>query len=190
MIHHRFSLHLSLALLVLAGLFLPGRLAADMVSFPKERTVNGQTFTLRGEAVLRVGMVFRVYRAAFYMGRDIATERVLEDVPMRLEVNYYRSISRDQLIMVADEILNKIATREELESIRERLETLNGWYQSVERGDLYTLTYLPDIGLELAFNGEVLGVVEGHDFARVYLAIWLGDHPYSRGLNRKLLGGD
>ncbi len=172
------------------GLFLPGRVAADMVSFPPEKTIEGQVLTLRGEAVLRVGMVFRVYRAAFYLGKGIETERVLEDVPMRLDVNYFRSISREQLISVADEILDKIATEEELRGMRERLETLNGWYRSVERGDLYSLTYLPERGLELAKNGEALGVIEGHDFARVYLSIWLGDHGHARGLNRKLLGAE
>jgi hypothetical protein len=171
------------------SVFSPLLAEAKMLSFPDEVRAGESVLSLRGQGVLRVGFAFRVYQAAFYLGEEHATEEVLADVPMRLDVNYYRSISREQLISVADDILREIAAPEELAPIQARLDQINGWYRSVGPGDVYSLVYLPGRGLELLFNETPLGVIEGHDFARLYLAIWLSEHSQSRGINRRLLGG-
>jgi hypothetical protein len=169
-------------------LFFPVVTEAKMLSFPNEVRIGESVLTLRGQGVLRVGFAFRVYQAAFYVGEGHGTEEALEDVPMRLDVNYYRSIPREQLISVADDILREITRPEELAAIQARLDQINRWYRSVGPGDFYSLVYLPDRGLELLLNDTSLGIVEGHDFARLYLAIWLSEHSQSRGIHSRLLG--
>jgi hypothetical protein len=170
------------------SLMLPVTAQAATFEFPREIRAGDTALTLRGQGTLRVGLAFRIYHAAFYLGADHDLSKALEDVPMRLDVKYFRSVSRDQLISVGDKILREIATPGELAAIQGRVDQINQWYESVDRGDVYSLVYLPDQGLKLLRNGDWRGTIEGHDFARLYLRIWLGEHSQSRGLNRKLLG--
>ena len=42
-------------------------------------------------------------------------------------------------------------------------------------------------GLELALNEEVLGLIEGADFAKAYFSIWLGQYPLNSKFKEQLL---
>lgn len=156
--------------------------------FPQEIEVYGVRLTLRGEALLRVGYVFRVYWAALHVGDGIPTETVLEDVPKRLEIVYLRKISAQDIIKAGNEILRRQTSPEEFAAIESRVNQINALYRGVRPGDRYTLTYLPGYGSELAFNGEPLGVIPGADFARHYFGIWLDPRNEFREFRAALLG--
>lgn len=47
----------------------------------------------------------------------------------------------------------------------------------------------PGAGVEVNVNGTVKGTVEGDDFAKAFLSIWLGAAPPNPGLKTGLLGG-
>ncbi len=129
--------------------------------------------TLRGEAVLTVGYVFRVYEAGLYVDAGAVSTNVLSDIPKRLEINYLRSIKAAQIIEIGEETLARQVSPEEMPALRDRLATIHRWYEDVKAGDQYTLTYVPGYGSELALNGRVLGRIEGADFAQAYFGIWL-----------------
>jgi hypothetical protein len=106
-----------------------------------------------------------------------------------LEIRYLRSIDRDQFPAFADKALATYLTDDERAAIAERVEMINAAYQSVQEGDTYTLTYLPDRGTtELALNGEVLVSVPGADFARAYFRIWTDESNPYRDFRDQLLG--
>ncbi len=73
-------------------------------------------------------------------------------------------------------------------AIRAPLDQMISYHQDVEPGDRYELTYEPGRGMRVLFNGAEKGVVEGDDFARAYLGMWLSDHPLSKSLREKLIG--
>jgi len=52
-----------------------------------------------------------------------------------------------------------------------------------------TYTHKPGVGIEVDVNGTVKGMVEGDDFAKAFLAIWLGAKPPNPNLKAGLLGG-
>ena len=84
----------------------------------------------------------------------------------------------------------KNASAAELAQIRAKIDAINNMYRDVKKGDRYTLTYIPGKGTELALNGQVLGRVQGYDFAAVYYRIWLGDNPVNDELKILLLNND
>ena len=72
-------------------------------------------------------------------------------------------------------------------ALADRIETLHRAYRDVDKGDRYSLTYVPEQGTELALNGQVLTRVAGADFACAYFGIWLGGDPIDDGLRDRLL---
>lgn len=84
-------------------------------------------------------------------------------------------------------LLLKNASADELVQVRVKIDAINNMYQDVKKGERYSLTYIPGKGTELALNTEVLGRIEGYDFAAVYYRIWLGDNPVDDDLKDMLL---
>jgi hypothetical protein len=162
---------MKLAYCIVAGLMMS--LPSAWAERPAAFTDHGATMTLRGESLLKVGYLFRVYHAGLYVAVSNASSEVLSDVAKRLEIKYLRTIAAADLVEIGDETLARQVPASELVPLRERIATINSWYQDVRAGDQYTLTYVPGHGCELALNGRVLGRIEGADFARIYFGIWL-----------------
>ena len=59
----------------------------------------------------------------------------------------------------------------------------------MESGQTLTFTHKPGAGIEVDSNGTVKGTIAGDDFAKAFLAIWLGAKPPNPGLKAGLLGG-
>ncbi len=163
----------------LFALCLNSAAGAPRPSFPPVVERDGVTLTLRGDALLRVGYIFKVYWASLHVGEGAATTNVLGDVPKRLELVYLRNISAEDLIGAGDDALRRQVPADQLKALQPRIDRINAWYRDVKPGDRYTLTYIPGLGSELALNGAPLGVVEGADFASAYFGIWLDPRiPY------------
>lgn len=157
-------------------------------SFAERINVRGIEMELKNTNKLRVGIFFKVYRAALYTEVGAPARAAMDGVPMRLELVYYRSISTDQFIEAAMDKLEDFIAQETLQGYSSQLEALHSRYIDVEAGDRYSLTYLPGTGLILALNGNEVLTVEDEAFARDYLRIWLGDESVSRTLRDELMG--
>ncbi len=155
-------------------------------SFPAELLVEqGITLERKGTSQLTVGFVFKVYDAALYLPPGAGPENALDDAPRHLEISYLRSISRDDFIGAANDMLAAQHDPRVIDSIKEGIDRINALYQDVRKGDRYSLTYLPGSGTYLKFNGETKGIIEGSDFARIYFSIWLGENnPYKQFRDR------
>jgi hypothetical protein len=179
---------------VLCGLTL---LACSTVVPARAAEIEGIHFTDRAQAgpaalaLKGVGLArylfFRVYVAALYAGDGITTDRVLADVPKRLELSYLQNIQARDFATAADQVLPDNVPASTVALLRPKIDRLHAMYRDIKPGDRYALTYLPGVGTELALNGTPLGVVEGADFAAAYFAIWLGPKPISDSLKAQLL---
>ena len=58
----------------------------------------------------------------------------------------------------------------------------------MKSGQRLTFTRRPGAGIEVDVQGAVKGTIEGDDFARAFLAIWLGATPPNPELKKGLLG--
>jgi hypothetical protein len=158
------------------------------VSFPERREIGDQTLQLHSVALLRYRVVFKGYVAALYLGEGVTPDRVLQDVPRRLEIEYFWAIPADAFQRVTREGIARNVDTRELQDLEARIARFNHFYADVQPGDRYSLTYVPGTGTELALNGEARGVIEGEDFAAALFSIWLGKEPFDDGLKSKLLG--
>jgi hypothetical protein len=158
------------------------------VRFDESIVVGNTLFKLKNVGLLRYKMVFKGYVAALYLGEEFSIKDVLQDVPKRLELSYFWSISAEDFGKAADKVLRKNESDLLLEKLGSRLKKLNKAYLDVKPNDRYALTYIPGKGTELTLNSTPLVTIIGSDFARAYFAIWLGKQPLDKGLRDTLLG--
>jgi len=161
---------------------------AQTDAFPPTVTIGDLTMDRKGISQLTVGYVFKVYVAAFYQPPGTGPDDALADVPRHLEIDYLRSISREDFISAADDMLAKQHSQEVIQSIQSGIDQINPLYQDVRKGDRYALSYIPGTGTTLSFNGEVKGVIKGADFARIYFSIWLGENNPYKAFRDRLVG--
>jgi len=69
-----------------------------------------------------------------------------------------------------------------------RLDQFNALFPTLRAGDIINMDYLPARGTELTINGKSLGIIEGDDFFRALLQVWIGKHPADKSLKKGLLG--
>lgn len=166
-----------------------GAVAAEIegVRFPEKRQVDGTTLELHNVGLLRWKIFFKGLVGGLYLGEDVPAGDVLTDVPKRLELHYFWSVEGESFGEAANEILAENFPPDRLRQLRPKIEKLNSFYEDVEPGDRYALTYVPGRGTELAKNGRPLGRVEGAEIASVYFAVWFGPEPMDGSLKSQLL---
>ena len=156
------------------------------VDFRDTENAGAEALGFRGAGILE-WLIFDVYVVALYMPSHVPSRDVLHDVPKKLVFHYLSNMKAEQFKESGEPLLARNASYEEIATIRDRIDTINALYRDVSKGERYSLTYVPGKGTELALNGEVLGTIEGYDFASVYFRIWLGTEPVDEKLKENLL---
>lgn len=83
----------------------------------------------------------------------------------------------------------KKSTKSNYSTIKTRVDELKMHLgEEFEVGDVFTLCYVPEVGLKVSRNGELKGVVGGFDFKIETFKIWLGPLCVSEDLKSNLLG--
>lgn len=178
-----------LTLCVVSGLLLVAMIAVarSAVDFDLSVEIAGQSTPLRGTGTLTWGLFFAVYEGALYLPSEVSAGEVLDLVPKQLEIHYFTTIEAHQFAESAEPVLQRNLSPELLAEARPGIEKINRLYRDVQKGDRYSLTYIPNVGTQLALNGETLGVISGEAFARAYFAIWLGEKPLDKDFKEQLL---
>lgn len=158
------------------------------VRFIERLQVGDAEFVLANVGLLRYRIFINAYVAGLYVGAGYEVDRLFDDVPKRLEIEYFYGIAASGFANATDVGIAANVDARTFDALKPRIARLNGLYRDVQPGDRYALTYLPGSGTELALNGKRLGVIEGADFAVAVFSIWLGAQPLDEPLKAQLLG--
>lgn len=180
----------------MAGLVALASLAAPAaarewkgVDFPNEVKVDGATLVLNGLG-LRQATAFKVsvYIGALYLAeRSADPEAILNSpAPKKLVLHFLRNVGSGDLTEAWDEGFEKNAARE-IPVLKERIEKIKSFTKDMKTGQELAFTYKPGAGIETDIDGVVMGTVEGDDFSRAFLSIWLGANPPNQSLKDGLL---
>src|SRR5262249_24240949 len=161
------------------------------VNFPEQTHVQTNTLTLNGLG-LRETTIFKldVYVAALYVAQKSTDAHAIlaSNTPKQLVLHFLRNVDGAALKKAWEEGLATNG-QAQLPALKERIAQLNGWMVALKRGQQLTFTHKPGVGIEVDVNGTVPGPVEGEDFAKAFLAIWLGAKPPHSMVKAGLLGG-
>lgn len=182
-----------LAALVIAALGVSAAQGKECkgVSFPDQAQVDGNALALNGLG-LRLATAFKVnvYVAALYVAKTSSDPNALlgANAPSELILQFVRNVGADDIRKGWSEGFEK-NSKAELPALKERIDTLNGWMADVKNGQRLTFIRKPGAGLQVDVNGAVKGTIKGDDFAKAFLAIWLGADPPNPEVKAGLLGG-
>ncbi len=191
---HRASALLAAALLALT---LSGRATAveiEGVRLPETVEVAGRTLLLNGAGV-RTKFFFDIYVGALYLPertRDAARAIAMPGPKAVRMVIVYSEVSREKLAHGWRKGFEKNLDAAALAAMKPRLERFIAMFPDMRRGDTAEFEMLPAAdhggGVRVRVGGREAGLIEGEDFARALLSVWLGEHPADEDLKEAMLG--
>jgi len=182
-----------LAALVLATA-LQQPMAAEIagVSIPDSVTLPGTATQLQlNGAGIRSKFLFDIYVGALYLpAKSQDSAGILaDDAAARVLMHFlYKEVSREKITHGWNEGLQANLPANEYQALQPRLAQFNKLFGTARKGDRISIDYIPGSGTEVRINDEWRGRIEGNDFFRALLKVWLGPEPVSRKLRDAMLG--
>jgi hypothetical protein len=158
----------------------------------EERTrVANAELSLKG-AGLRKRAFFQVYAIGLYVA-DRKADAIAQPGAKRIAIHMLRDVGAEQFTgALADGIRDNHSDAEAraLEPRVAQLGAILAEVKEAKKGMAITLDWLPGSGTQVTIDGKPSGkLIEGEDFYRGLLRIWLGGKPVQDDLKKALLGG-
>lgn len=140
---------------------------------------------------LRQATIFNVnvYAGALYVEKksNNADEILASDSPKSLVMVFMRDVDAKDVSKAWNEGFDKNC-ESGCEALKPSLEKLkSSMTTDMKKGDVMTINFLSN-KVELILANAKAGTVEGKDFSKALLRVWLGKNPPNSGLKKGLLG--
>lgn len=163
-------------------------LEVEGVSIPPTAEVAGAKLALNGAGV-RKKFFIKVYVAALYLSHATTSADEALKGPARLTQTFvYSHVEAAKIKEAWHEGFAANLSKDELAAVQARLERFSAMFGDAYKGDAYAFEFIPGKGVAVSLKGAAPVVIEGDDFARGLLKVWLGSSPVDSGLKRALLG--
>jgi hypothetical protein len=184
--------------LVAAILFLtmPGAQAAEVagVKIDDKTRVGAADLALNG-AGLRKRVFFQVYVIGLYLPQKGATSAAIlaQQGPKRVAIHMLRDVGADDFTAALADGIRANHSEAEASALEPRVKELAAIMaelKEAKKGMVIALDWQPPAGTVMVVNGAARGKpIQGEDFYRALLRIWIGDKPVQDDLKKALLGG-
>jgi hypothetical protein len=167
--------------------------AAEVAGVKIEDTarVADAQLALKG-AGLRKRLVFQVYAIGLYVA-DRKGDPIAQGGAKRVAIHMLRNVDADEFAKALVDGMrpnHDEATMKALEPRIAQLNTIMAGIKEAKKGMAIALDWVPGAGTQVTIDGKAAGKpIEGEDFYRALLRIWLGDKPVQDDLKKSLLGG-
>lgn len=104
-----------------------------------------------------------------------------------LVLHFVREVERDDIVEAWSDGFEKNVGKKRLDKLQKRIDKLNSWMSDIAEDQELAFTIVHDKGVTVKVAGATKGTIEGNDFSRAFLSIWLGAPP-NEGLKNGLLG--
>ncbi len=160
----------------------------DGTQVPDTVTQEGKTLRLIGGGV-RTKWMFDVYVGALYAEKPTfnAQNLIKSEQVKRMDMHLLRDVGRDKIMETIREGFER-NSKAQLPALQARLDQLAQAVPDLKKGDLLSLTYVPEKGVVVSGVAKET-VIPGKDFGDALFSCWLGPEPADADLKRKLLGG-
>lgn len=164
------------------------------VSIEEQVSVSGieQPLILNG-AGIRYKIFFKIYVGALYLPQPQKNAAVILNGSQanRVVMHFvYDEVPQKKLVSAWQDGFESNTDESAYRKLKTRLAKFNQMFTSLHEGDVVLLDYLPGTGTRVSIKGEEKGVIEGADFNRALLSVWLGEDPVTEDLKEAMLGID
>jgi hypothetical protein len=168
-----------------------GALECEGVRMPDQIEVHGTKLILNGLG-LRRATIFSVdvYVSGLYLAaRTRSVEKVLSvDTAKRLVLHFVRDVSQSDMVDAIEDGIRKNAG-DKAEIARKPIEHFRKLIPPLRKGMDLIFTYLPDRGLEVQADKQLLGTFTDNQFAQLFFRVWFGPQPPDHKMKYGMLGG-
>ena len=155
--------------------------------------VGSAKLVLNGAGVRKV-LFFNAYAMGLYLPKKTATpsEAIAQEGPKRVSLHMLRDIGAGRFTDALNDGIRQNHSEADLKSLDARIQALTATMAAVgeaKKGMTITLDW-SGAATQIAIDGKPAGKpIEGADFYRALLRIWLGEKPVQDDLKKALLGG-
>lgn len=155
--------------------------------------VNGTPLQLNG-AGIRYKAIFKVYVAALYVGKKVATpeEFYAATGPRRMSITMLREINSNELGKAFTRGFEDNVPKSEMSKSIMGLVRMGQIFADQKKlvaGDVFTMDWIPDTGFVITVKGKPQGEpFKEVEFFNATMRIWLGPNPADFKLKDALLG--
>ena len=173
-------------------LFSAGSLTSIQASIelPDLMEYQDTKLTLNGQGT-RVMFFVKIYESGLYLSstNSNAEEIINENSAMGIRLDVISSmLTADAMKKAINEGFVK-STKDNTKPITDQIsQFMATLHQSIEVGDVYEFIYLPESGVDVLRNSELLDTITGVEFKKAFFGIWLSDNPIQKSLKKAMLG--
>jgi hypothetical protein len=184
---------LLLSVVILTGLAANAAEVAGVRIDDKTRVANAD-LALNG-AGLRKRAFFQVYAIGLYLPqKSSSTAAILEQPgPKRVAIHMLRDVGADAFTEAMADGIRANHSEAEAKALEPRIKELGAIMaelKEAKKGMAIALDWQPQSGTVMVVNGAARGKpIQGEDFYKALLRIWIGDKPVQDDLKKALLGG-
>lgn len=167
-----------------------------------QQVVNGVTFAptqkgtkselkLNGAGVRKKAM-FKVYVLGLYtISKTKDAQAIInknEEIIIKLQITS-SVVNSSNMSEAIREGFEK-STNGNTSALKSKIESFIAAFskEEIKEGDVFVLNYIPSVGLKTSKNGKLVSTIEGEDFKKALVGIWLGSNPIDANLKKALLG--
>ena len=160
------------------------------VELPELMKYQDTKLTLNGQGT-RVMFFVKIYESGLYLNsaNNNAEEVINENSAMGIRLDVISSMLTTEAMKKAiDEGFVK-STKDNTQPIADQIsQFMATLHQAIEVDDVYEFIFIPDSGLDVLRNSELLDTIAGIEFKKAFFGIWLSDDPVQKSLKKAMLG--
>jgi len=174
--------------------FTAGGAEVAGVKIDDKTRVGGADLALNG-AGLRKRVFFQVYAIGLYLPQKSSTPAAIleQPGPKRVAIHMLRDVGADDFTAALADGIRANHSEAEAKALELRIKELAAIMaelKEAKKGMAIALDWQPPGGTVMVVNGAARGKpIQGEDFYRALLRIWIGDKPVQDDLKKALLGG-
>ena len=193
-VRNQFKKLVPLGLLALAFAMPAHAVDVGGVTVPDTATVAGKTLKLNG-AGMRAILFIKFYAIGMYLEEKKTSPAEIQALtgPRRISLHIQRETNSDEFGQLFITAMNKNSNKDEKAKVISQTVKFGELFaalETVKKGDLITLDWIPGTSTVASLNGKKIGdTMPDIAFYNAVSRIWFGEMPAQESVKRQLLGG-
>lgn len=85
--------------------------------------------------------------------------------------------------------LKSSSTEEEMDQLQDEIDIfLSTFNEEIKKGDEFIFNIIPSVGVEVYKNNKLIKSIQGEQFSKRLIQLWIGNTPVDKKLKTKILG--